>query len=88
MAGSSALSSSTASKTSLCEKEVMSFASGMVWMVLALARDGEGGREAGFGSRRVKDLDTWRGRGRGACVGEEELDMLMICRVVVLVQDR
>lgn len=53
-------------------------------MVLALVRDGDGGREAGFGSRRVKDLDTWRGRGRGACVGDEELDMLMICRVVVL----
>ena len=50
-------------------------------MVLALARDGEGGREAGLGSKRVKDLDTWRGRGLGACVGEEELDMLMICRV-------
>jgi hypothetical protein len=59
----------------------MSFASGMVWMVLALARDGDGGREAGFGSKRVKDLETWRGRGLGACVGEDELDMLMICRV-------
>ena len=57
-------------------------------MVLALARDGDGGREAGFGSKRVKDLETCRGRGLGACVGEEELDMLMICRVVVLLQDR
>jgi hypothetical protein len=50
-------------------------------MVLALARDGEGGREAGFGSKRVNDLDTWRGRGLGVWVGEEELDMLTICRV-------
>jgi hypothetical protein len=75
-AGSSWLSSSTLSKTSPCEKEVMSFASGIVWMVLARAREGEAGRDSGLGSRRVKERETWRGRGLGACFGEDELDIV------------
>lgn len=49
--------------------------------MLALARDGEAGRDSGFGSKRVKDLDTCSGRGLGPCLGEDELDMLVICRV-------
>lgn len=48
-------------------------------MVLARARDGEAGRDSEFGSRRVKERETCKGRGLGACLGEDELDMA-ICR--------